>query len=136
MQQQYGVINARLLNIPPQQMPPVPTPLRTQSVPGMPAASKEPCDNLDEYKGSVLAVMTESPTYSMYNWASKLYQLEGNIKRMINTGFHTDAVWIGLIFQLMVALLVMQINYIYIDNFTYLSKFLYVNKIIQLSFKI
>jgi len=54
----------------------------------------------------------------MYNWASKIYQIEGNIKRMVNTGFHTDVVWISLIFQLMVALYVMQINNIYIKDFT------------------
>jgi hypothetical protein len=121
MRDNYGTINARLLNIPPQQMPPVPKPLMMPSIKGAKLAnqsSKEPCEDLDAYTGSVLAVMTESPTYNMYNWASKLYQLEGNTKRMINTGFHTDAVWIGLIFQLMVAMLVMQINDIYIDNFS------------------
>jgi len=76
------------------------------------------CTDLNLYTGSVLAVMTESPTYNLYNWASKLYQIEGNIKRMVNTGFHTDNVWISLIFQLMVALYVMQINNLYIHDFS------------------
>ena len=82
-------------------------------------SNKDPdCENLNSYTGSVLTVMTESPTYNMYNWASKLYQIEGNIKRMVNTGFHTDVVWISLIFQLMVALYVMQINNLYINDFS------------------
>ena len=118
MRDQYGTLNARFLNIPPQQTPPVPKPLATPAVQGRPVAQNADCDDLNAYNGSVLAVMTESPTYNLYNWASKLYQIEGNTKRMINTGFHTDAVWIGLIFQMMAALLVMQINDIYIDNFT------------------
>jgi hypothetical protein len=74
--------------------------------------------NLDEYKGAVLAIMTESPTYTLYNWASKIYQLEGNIKKMVNTGYHTDKVWLSILFQLMVSLYVMQINNININNFS------------------
>jgi len=108
MQNQFGILNARFLNMPQQVKPAQQTPTTT----------KEPVEDLNAYTGAVLAVMTESPTYNLYNWASKLYQLEGNTKRMINTGFHTDAVWIGLIFQLMAALLVMQINNICINNFS------------------
>jgi hypothetical protein len=74
--------------------------------------------NLDEYKGAVLAIMTESPTYTLYNWASKIYQLEGNIKKMVNTGYHTDKVWLSILFQLIVSLYVMQINKININNFS------------------
>jgi hypothetical protein len=74
--------------------------------------------NLDEYKGAVLAIMTESPTYTLYNWASKIYQLDGNIKKMVNTGYHTDKVWLSILFQLIVALYVMQINNININNFS------------------
>ncbi len=74
--------------------------------------------DLDEYKGSVLAIMTESPTYNLYNWASKIYQLEGNIKKMVNTGYHTEKVWLSILFQLIVALYVMQINNININNFS------------------
>ena len=74
--------------------------------------------NLDEYKGSVLTIMTESPTYTLYNWASKIYQIEGNIKKMVNTGYHTEKVWITMLFQLIVALYVMQIKKININNFS------------------
>lgn len=74
--------------------------------------------NLDEYKGAILAIMTESPTYTLYNWASKIYKLEGNIKRMVNTGFHTEKVWISLLFQLIVSLYIMQIKQININNFS------------------
>jgi hypothetical protein len=72
----------------------------------------------NDYKGSVLTIMTESPTYNLYNWASKIYQVEGNVKKMVNTGFHSGDVWLSIIFQLIVALYVMQINKIIINNFS------------------
>jgi hypothetical protein len=84
------------------------------------AKSKNDADDekLDEYTGSVLTILTESPTYSLYNWASKIYQIEGNIKKMVNTGYHSDKVWLSIIFQLIVALYVLQINKININNFS------------------
>lgn len=72
---------------------------------------------LDEYNGEVLVTLTESPTYNLFSWASKIYQQEGNTRRMINTGFHNDKVWNSIIFQLMVALYVLHINKIYIKDF-------------------
>ena len=72
----------------------------------------------NDYKGAVLTIMTESPTYNLYNWASKIYQAEGNVKKMVNTGFHSGDVWMSLLFQLIVALYVMQINKININNFS------------------
>jgi hypothetical protein len=72
----------------------------------------------NDYKGAVLTIMTESPTYNLYNWASKIYQVEGNVKKMVNTGFHSGDVWMSILFQLIVALYVMQINKININNFS------------------
>jgi hypothetical protein len=70
----------------------------------------------NDYKGAVLTIMTESPTYNLYNWASKIYQAEGNVKKMVNTGFHSGDVWMSILFQLIVALYVMQINKININT--------------------
>lgn len=78
---------------------------------------QKPVD-LNEYCGEVIVALTESPTYSLYNWASKIYQQEGNTRRMINTGFHSDNVWRSIIFQLMVGLYVMKIHNIYIKDFS------------------
>ena len=72
---------------------------------------------LDEYNGEVLVTLTESPTYNLFSWASKIYQQEGNTRRMINTGYHNEKVWNSIIFQLMTALYVLHINKIYIKDF-------------------
>lgn len=75
-------------------------------------------DDLEKYCGEVVVAMTESPTYTLYNWASKIYQQEGNTRRMINTGFHKVEVWRSIIFQLMVALYTMKLHNIYIKDFS------------------
>ncbi len=75
-------------------------------------------NDLEKYCGEVVVAMTESPTYTLYNWASKIYQQEGNTRRMINTGFHKLEVWRSIIFQLMVALYTMKLHNIYIKDFS------------------
>jgi hypothetical protein len=90
-----------------------------QPKPGMLFGPKQPvAEDLEAYKGSVLTIMTESPTYTLYNWASKIYQIEGNIKKMVNTGYHSDKVWMSIVFQLIIALYVLQLNKIIINNFS------------------
>jgi hypothetical protein len=73
---------------------------------------------LDTYAGQTLTVMTESPTYNLYNWASKIHIVEGNIKKMVNTGYHSEQVWFSILFQLAAALYTMQLKSIYINNFS------------------
>ena len=51
-------------------------------------------------------------------WASRLYQKDNNIGRMINSGFHTDKIWQSVMFQLMVALYCLQVNKIYYSSFS------------------
>jgi hypothetical protein len=65
-------------------------------------------ENPNAYTGNALVALTESPFYNLYEWASKTYQVEGNIKRMINTGFHSDKVWFSILFQIMVVLFALQ----------------------------
>jgi hypothetical protein len=71
----------------------------------------------DEYKGKTLVALTEAANYSIDNWASVTYQVEGNIKRMINRGHHDEKTWLSVLFQLMAALYTMQIKEICINNF-------------------
>jgi hypothetical protein len=66
--------------------------------------------------GKCLIALTEAPTHSLLGWASKIYQKDINIKRMINTGYHSDKVWTSILFQLMVALYILQKERIAINN--------------------
>lgn len=70
-----------------------------------------------QYSGKALVALTESPNYSIYGWSRKTYKEEGNIQRMVNTGYHKDFVWESVLFQLMAALYVLQIHKIAIENF-------------------
>lgn len=66
-----------------------------------------------------LVALTESPLYNIVNWASKTYQMEGNIKKMIATGYHNEKIWHSVLFQIMAALYVLQIKGIKFNNFTF-----------------
>jgi hypothetical protein len=74
--------------------------------------------DLDTYSGEVIVAITESPTYNIYEWTTVKYQQEGNTKKMINSGFHTENVWRSVYFQIMCALLILHKHGIYIDNFS------------------
>ena len=74
--------------------------------------------NPDAFNNKALVILTESPNYSLTGWASRLYQKDNNIGRMINSGFHTDKIWQSVLFQLMAALYCLQINNIYYTNFS------------------
>lgn len=74
--------------------------------------------NPDAYVGKALVALTEAPNYNIYAWTSKSYKVEGNIRRMVNTGFHNSNVWFSVIFQMLVALYVLQIHKIAFRDFT------------------
>lgn len=73
--------------------------------------------NNNVYTGKVLVALTESPVYNLYNWASKTYVRQGNVKSMITSGYHHENVWYSILFQIMVALYVMQKHKISFNNF-------------------
>jgi hypothetical protein len=80
--------------------------------------TREKIENeLNTYRGKALVCLTEAPNYSLMGWGKKEYRAEGNVKRMINTGYHPAPVWESILFQLMAALYVMQIKGIVIRNF-------------------
>lgn len=70
------------------------------------------------YLGKALVLLTESPTYSIIDWATNTYIDEGTIKKMARSSFHTDNEWLSIIFQILSALYTMQINNIYIKDFS------------------
>lgn len=72
---------------------------------------------LDRYLGKVLVCLTEASNYNLLGWAKKEYRRDGNISRMINTGFHTEKVWMSVIFQLMSAIYTMQVYGMIINDF-------------------
>lgn len=73
--------------------------------------------NNDTYINKCLLAITESPTYNLYTWASSTYEIHGNIKKQITDGYHKNNVWMSVLFQIMVALYVLQINKIAFINF-------------------
>jgi hypothetical protein len=64
----------------------------------------------------VLIALTEAPTHTLYSWASKIYYKDINIKKMINTGCYSDRVWFCMMFQLLIALYVLQKEQIVIND--------------------
>lgn len=74
-------------------------------------------DEMNSYRGKALVCLTEAPNYSILGWARKEYRSEGNIQKMVNTGYHASHVWESVIFQLLAALYTMQIKGIVIRNF-------------------
>jgi hypothetical protein len=73
--------------------------------------------NEKAYSGKGLIALTESPTYNLHSWASKTYKIEGNIRRMVNSGYHKSEVWESILFQIMAGLYVLQINNIAFTEF-------------------
>jgi len=74
--------------------------------------------NLTSYNGKVLVCLTEAMNYSIIGWAKMEYRADGNVKRMINSGFHTMNIWKSVYLQLLAALYCMQLNKIWINDFT------------------
>jgi|SaaInlStandDraft_4_1057021.scaffolds.fasta_scaffold16605_1 hypothetical protein len=75
-------------------------------------------DNPDSISGNALIVLTEAPTYSLLGWTIKTYENQGNIRRMIHTGYHDDDTWISVLFQIAVACYVLQVHEIAFYNFS------------------
>lgn len=62
----------------------------------------------DEDSDKCLVILTESPTINILNWAKPAYKLgTGGVKKMIQSGFHSDEVWESITTQLIFALLTM-----------------------------
>jgi hypothetical protein len=88
----------------------------TQQITNVPTPEQQ-IISLNKYTGKALVCLTEAPNYSILGWAKKEYRADGNVKTMTNSGYHTKNVWESIIFQLLVALYVMQNKGIIINNF-------------------
>jgi len=73
--------------------------------------------NPNAYHGKALIALTEAPLYNILEWASTNYVRNGPAKRMISTGFYNENVWYSVLFQIMVALYLLQKHEIYFNNF-------------------
>lgn len=76
----------------------------------------DPC--LQAYSGNVLILVTESPNSNLYQWASRTYEKDGVCNRMITHGFYDEKIWLGILFQIVSALYIMQIHGIFIRCMT------------------
>lgn len=73
---------------------------------------------LQAYSGTTLILITEAPHHNLYQWASRIYERDGIVRKMISHGFYDENIWLGILFQIVSALYVMQIHGIYIRNMT------------------
>lgn len=73
---------------------------------------------LQVYSGTTLILITEAPHHNIYQWASRIYEQEGIVRKMISHGYHGADVWLGIIFQIISALYVMQLHGIYMKDMT------------------
>lgn len=74
--------------------------------------------SLQAYSGTTLILVTEAPHHNLYQWASRIYQKDGIVQKMISHGYHDAKVWYGILFQIVSALYTMQIHGIYMRNMT------------------
>lgn len=88
----------------------------TQRVVNQPSRNEQ-VKALNQYMGKSLVCLTEAPNYTIIGWTKKEYRSDGNIRRMINPGFHPKNVWESVIFQLLVAMYCMQLKGLVINNF-------------------
>ncbi len=68
--------------------------------------------------GKALIVLTEAPQSNLYGWCSTQYQRSGMVKKMVSTGYYTDSVWYSILFQIIVALYILQKEGICLENFS------------------
>ena len=71
----------------------------------------------NKYLNDFILAITESPTYSIYDWASKIYADNIGIRTMINTGYHSHFQWMSIIFQMLTAFHSLAKHKIFIPNF-------------------
>ena len=74
--------------------------------------------NINRYTGKCLIAITEAPTYHVIDWATVKYSTNGNVRRMINRGIHSNSEWENIFFQIFAALYTLEKNNIAIKNFS------------------
>jgi len=77
---------------------------------------KDKHENITNYCGKSLILLTEAPTINIIQWASISYNTIGSVNKMITTGYHDINVWRSILFQLVYAYSVLQKSEIYFTN--------------------
>ena len=86
-------------------------------IPLLPGQSLLSNPNPNAYIGNGLIILTESPSYTLTTWGSNVYKVDGNIRKMVNIGSHSDNEWYSILFQLFIAMLTMYKENIAFDRF-------------------
>lgn len=55
-----------------------------------------------------VVAITEGPTQNILNWSTKTYQVDGVIKKQIQSGIYDIKVWYSILFQLIMAMIVLE----------------------------
>jgi len=76
---------------------------------------QQPVD-LNSDSGVSLLAITEAPTNNIIEWMSPVYEINGAVKRMTSTGYHSVQMWQSILFQLVHAMAVLQENNICFRN--------------------
>lgn len=60
--------------------------------------------------GESLVALTEAPTHNIFSWASKTYANDGisRVHKMVSSGYHSENIWMSVLFQLFQGMLTMQ----------------------------
>lgn len=74
--------------------------------------------NRFNYLNDFLLMMTESPTYNIYDWASKTFIDNVGVKTMTNTGYHSYYQWLSVLFQMLSAYSTLIYHDVYIPDFS------------------
>jgi hypothetical protein len=74
--------------------------------------------SLQIYSGYSMIAVTEASHHNLYQWASKKYEQNGIVKKMLAHGYHDHNVWMGILFQILQGLYVMQTHGLWIRDMT------------------
>ena len=73
--------------------------------------------NIQYPTNKCIVAITEAPNHNLFDWGTKAYELDmGPIKKMVQTGYHDLKVWQSIMFQLLAALHIMNIEDILINE--------------------
>lgn len=73
---------------------------------------------LYEYSGQTVHILTESPTYNLYEWTLQKRITKDNVDVLMETGYYPENVWHSILFQLLVSMYVLFKHNIAFHEFT------------------
>ena len=83
------------------------------------------CEGLDKCKakddltidsGNSLIAMTEAPTMNIKKWYEMIYNRHGDVRTMVQTGYHSTKEWMSVLFQLTYTMAVLEKEKIYFKD--------------------